>query len=189
MTLRHPYEWLSVSNQNRAFVILLVITLVVMAALQVLGGPLKTDAAPAGIISFELAGTLALTQKMVASWGQMGQVYAGLNLGLDYLFIVAYPAAIGLGCVLVARSLAQRIAFLVPIGIALAWAQWFAALLDCVENYALIHVLLGSQQEVLPVIAAWCAVPKFAIVGIGIMYVLVGAGMVAVRVRGRDRIA
>jgi hypothetical protein len=111
----------------------------------------------------------------------MGQVYAGLNLGFDFLFIVAYPAAIGLGCVWVARALAQRIAFLAAIGVVLAWAQWLAALLDCVENYALIQILLGAQQEVLPVIAAWCAVPKFAIVGVGIAYVLVGAVAAAVR--------
>lgn len=124
---------------------------------------------------------------MVASWGQTGQVYAGLNLGFDFLFIVTYPAAIGLGCVLVARALAQRVAFLASIGVALAWAQLVAGVLECVENYALIQVLLGAQQEMLPVVAAWCAAPKFAIVGVGIAYVLVGAvGVGAVKARGRD---
>jgi hypothetical protein len=77
MKLRHPYEWLSTSNQNRAFVIMLILTLAVMAALQVLGGPLKTDAAPAGIISFEFAGTLTLAQKMIASWGRWGKCTRG----------------------------------------------------------------------------------------------------------------
>jgi hypothetical protein len=185
MKLRHPFEWLSASAQKCAFAILLPVTLVVMAILQVLGGPLKTDAAPAGIISFEFAGTLALAQKMVASWGQTGQVYAGLNLGFDFLFIVTYPAAIGLGCVLVARAFSQRVALVASAGVVLAWAQLVAGVLDCVENYALIQILLGAQQEWLPAVAMWCAAPKFAIVGVGIVYVLVGAAVVMSRARGK----
>ena len=80
---RHPFEWLSESGQKRAFVAWTVLALVVMASLQVLGGPLKTEAAPMGIVSFELAGEISRAQSMIESWGQQGQVYAGLNLGLD----------------------------------------------------------------------------------------------------------
>lgn len=175
LKLSHPFEWLPVARQPRAFVVLFVLTVVVMVALQVLGGPLKTDVAPSGIISFELAGTLPLAQKMVASWGELGQIFAGLNLGLDFLFIVAYASCIGLGCVIVARNLSQQVAFLATTGIGLAWALWLAALFDCIENYALINLLLGSQQATFPMIAKWCAIPKFLIVGIGIAYVILGA--------------
>ena len=84
MKLRHPLEWLSAADQKRAFILLLVLTLAVMVSLQILGGPLKTDVAPSGIVSFEFAGELSLAQSMVKSWGRTGQVYAGLNLGLDY---------------------------------------------------------------------------------------------------------
>ena len=128
MRLRHPFEWLSAAGQKRAFILLLVLTLAVMVSLQMLGGPLKTDVAPSGIVSFELAGELSLAQSMVDSWGRTGQVYAGLNLGLDYLFLVAYAGAIGLGCVLVARNLAERVEFLSLIGVMLAWGQFGAAL-------------------------------------------------------------
>ena len=177
MKLGHPFEWLSASSQNRAFLVLFIFTLVVLASLQVLGGPLNTEVAPAGIVSFELAGELARAQSMVESWGQTGQVYAGLNLGLDYLFMVAYACAIALGCVLVARSLSERVRFLSTAGVLLAWAQLGAALLDAVENYALIRVLLGSQQELWPGVARWCAIPKFLIVAVGLLYVLIGAVM------------
>jgi len=174
MSPRGPFEWLSASVQERAFIALLIITLAVMAGLNALGRPLQTEVAPGGIVSFEFAGNLTLAQRMVASWGHRGQVHAGLSLGLDYLFLVAYASAIALGCVRVARRLSGRGKFLPLVGVVLAWAQFGAALLDSVENYALILVLLGSQQELWPVVARWCAMPKFLIVGLGLVYIGVG---------------
>jgi hypothetical protein len=180
MAPRHPFNWLSTSGQKRAFVVLLVLTLAVMVSLNALGRPLNTEVAPLGIVSFELAGELSLAQSMVESWGQTGQVYAGLNLGLDYVFLVTYSSAIALGCILVARSLSPR------AGLLLAWAQFGAALLDAIENYALIQVLLRSQQALWPVVARWCAIPKFLIVAAGLAYVGVGA-VLAVVTKGRSR--
>jgi len=58
-------------------------------------------------------------------------------------------------------------------------------LLDSIENYALIRVLLGSQQELWPRMALWCAVPKFLIVAVGLVYVLIGA-VIAIGVKARD---
>jgi hypothetical protein len=180
MAPQHPFNWLSTSEQKRAFVALLILTLVVMASMNVLGRPLNTKVAPLGIISFELAGDLSLAQSMVESWGPTGRVYAGLNLGLDYLFMVAYSSCISLGCVLVARSFSPR------VGLLLAWAQFGAALLDAVENYALIQVLLGSQQALWPAVARWCAIPKFLIVATGLVYIGVGA-VLAVVTKGHSQ--
>jgi len=201
--VENPYMWLSTSGQKCAFIALLALTLVVMVSLNALGGPLNTEVAPLGIVSFEFAGELSLAQSMVESWGQAGQVYAGLNLGLDYLFIVAYSSCIALGCVLVARSLSESnsaqpgspdpgrkreatavarnpLRAISDVGALLAWAQFGAALLDAVENYALIQVLLGSQQASWPVVARWCAIPKFLIIAAGLVYVGVGTGWVLV---------
>jgi hypothetical protein len=166
------------------FAVFLCLAIFVMVNLQILGRPLITEMAPAGIVSFELAGDLSLAQRMVESWGDAGRVYAALNLGIDYLFLVAYPAAIGLGCVIVARSLWQQSKFLSIVGGSLAWAQVGAGLLDALENYALIRTLLGAQRDVWPVMARWCAVPKFLIVALGLLYVSVGA-IVAAVIRSR----
>jgi len=188
MKARHPFVWLSEPGQKRAFVAWTALALVVMAGLQLLGGPLQTEAAPAGIVSFEFAGEITKAQGMVESWGQRGQVVAGLNLGLDYLFMVAYAGAIGLGCVLVGRSYGQRAAAVAWLGIALSWGLWLAALLDAVENYSLIRVLLGSAAEVWPALARWCALLKFVLVGAGLAYVLLGSLLLlAWGKRGRDR--
>ena len=183
MRLRHPFEWLSHSEQKRACVPLVVFTLVVMAGLQALGGPLKTEVAPAGIVSFELVGELSEAQSMVESWGQKGQVYAGLNLGLDYLFLVVYASAIGLGCVLMSRRLSEQIELMGTLGVVMAWGQLAAGLLDGIENYTLIQVLLGSEQRLWPVVARWCAVPKFLIVAAGLVHIVIGGMMVVVGVR------
>lgn len=178
MKLRHPFEWLSASGQKQAFVLFVVLTLVIMASLQVLGGPLKTEVAPMGIVSFEFAGELSRAQSMVESWGPKGRVYAGLNLGLDYLFLFAYASAIGLGCVLLSQRWLKRIESVGLVGVVLSWGQWVAALLDGVENYALIQVLLGAEVELWPALARWCAMPKFLVVGAGLVYIILGAVLV-----------
>ncbi len=163
------------SRQGLVFFILLGFTLVLMISLQVIGGPLQTDAAPAGIISYELAGNLTNTRGMLDSWGSEGQVFAALSLGLDYLFLVAYSITIALGCRIVAINLHSRFGFLIRLGILLSGAQFLAALLDALENYALIRILLGSGNALWPSTALWSAVPKFTIVVLGILYILAGA--------------
>ena len=187
MLLRHPFEWLTPSGQIRAFIFFFILSLLVMVSLQVTGAHLITTVSPSGILSFEFAGDLSAAQNMVNSWGQTGRVYAGLNLGLDYLFLLVYAFAIGLGCVLVARRLSPRTTFLANLGILIAWAQLAAALLDGVENYALIRVLFGTEMAVWPVIARWCAIPKFLIVGAGLIYVIVGTILaVVMKIKQQD---
>jgi hypothetical protein len=175
MKLRHPFEWLPESGQGAIFVFLVLLTLLVMTGLQLLGKPLITDVSPAGIVSYEFAGELELAQDMIASWGDEGQIYAGVNLGLDYLFLVAYGLSIALGCVLVARNFLERFRVLLVVGVVLSWGQLGASVLDAIENYGLIRVLLGSNQEIWPQVARICAGPKFFIVALGLVYVLAGA--------------
>ena len=181
MQLRHPFASLSPSGQNRAFILFFILSIIVMISLQVTGEPLRTDVSPNGIISFEFAGELDVAQRMVDSWGPTGRIYAGLNLGLDYLFLAVYACAISLGCILVARGLYHGNAAVADAGIIIARAQFLAALLDCVENYGLIQILLEAQNEAWPLVAKWCAWPKFLIVGVGLVYVVTGALWIALR--------
>jgi hypothetical protein len=175
MMPRHPFEWISLSAQKRAFWALFVVTIIVMATLQVFDALLKNEVAPSGIVSFEFAGELSLAQQMVESWGRKGRIAAGVSLGLDYLFLLTYAGSIGIGCMLIARSVSKRAKQLSNVGVFLAWALLVAALLDAVENYALIRVLLGSNLTIWPKVATWCAVPKFVIVAAGLAYILIGA--------------
>lgn len=183
MRLRYPFAWLSPTGRKRALAGLVPFTAVVIAGLAASGAPLAR--AGAGILAFEFAGDLSAAQCIVERWEQNGLLaHAGLNLGLDYVFLVAYAGAIGLGCELVGRRLSGRAGIAGTLGAALAWAQSAAALLDGVENYALIRVLLGSGRPLWPVVARWCAIPKFAIVGAGLLYAIVGAVVIAAPKRG-----
>ena len=174
MNLGHPFVWLSVSGQKRAFLGIFAFTLATMMCMNIIGYPLVNETAPQGIVSFEFAGTFEIAQRMMASWGEKGLISAGLSLGFDYLFLFVYAICIGLGCVLVARAMQYRVRIFLPIGALLAWAQFFAAFLDAIENYALIRVLLGSTENIWPALARLCAGPKFLIVTLGLLYTICG---------------
>jgi len=174
MIVRHPFVWLSEPGQKRAFLGIFVFTLATMMSMNIIGHPLVNETAPQGIVSFEFAGTFEIAQQMMASWGEKALISAGLSLGFDYLFLVTYAICIGLGCVLVARAMQHRVRILMPIGALLAWAQFLAAILDAIENYALIRVLLGSTENLWPALARLCAGPKFLIVAAGLLYIILG---------------
>lgn len=170
MKLRHPFEWLSPTAQKRALWLLLPLTWVVMFCLQRIGRSLVTTAAPHGIVSFELAGDAIRANAITDSWLSPGAHFdAGLSLGLDYLFMPLYASAIALCCVLLSRSLSPMF---VTLGALLAWAQFVAALLDAVENYALINVLQAEQGNLWPAVARGCALPKFMFVVLGLLFVV-----------------
>jgi hypothetical protein len=172
MTLAHPFGWLPAGARVRAFVVLLAATLAVMAALGASNARLKKRGK--GIVGFELAGNLACARAILAAWGEGGKVDAGLNLGLDYLYLVLYASCLSLGCVLVGQGLYGRAPYLGGAGVVLAWAQLAAGLLDGVENYALIRLLRGDERAFWPPFARWCAMGEFVLVAAGLAFVLIG---------------
>ena len=171
----YPFKWMSSSVRGRAFALFTILTLALLVTLQAVDGPLKTNAAPSGIVSLEFAGNLDDAQEIVNSWDDSARIYAGFSLGLDYVFLLFYSSAIALGCILVAQRFSVKLRSLSLLGVGLAWSQFLAALLDGVENYALLRVLLGSDWPTWPVVARWCAIPKFALVLTGLIYVAIGA--------------
>jgi hypothetical protein len=60
------------------------------------------------------------------------------------------------------------------IGPLLGWAMFAAGLFDAIEDVALLRVLDGHTAT-WPGIALYAAIPKFAIAGIGLAYVVLGA--------------
>ena len=180
---RHPFSWLSPASQKAAFFIFFVLTFVTMIALRFVDRRLQTAAAPDGIISFELAGSLPAAEAIIIAWGETGRMLAAVSLGLDFLFIFLYATTIGLGCILVIRGLSRAVQ---RLGLLLAWGQVAAGLLDIVENVALIRLLLGSRESLWPQLARAAALPKFLLVGLGIVFV-VGVTIVTMIFSGRTR--
>lgn len=185
MHLSHPFATLPPSTRRRSLPVLIVLTLALTAVLQIVGAPLKTPAAPQGIVSFELAGTLPAAQAMVASWDSAAQLHAAFSLGLDYLYMPLYAVAIALACVQAAGSSLRSRRPIWALGLLLAWAMGLAALLDAIENIALWQLLLGSTSAAWPAVARACALVKFAFVIAGLLYA--GLGGVVYLVRRRRR--
>ncbi len=169
-----PFNRFSNSVLWPTLLIALILSVLLLIAMSLVDRSLKTSAAPSGIVSFELAGSLNKGQKILESWNTQGKMYAALSLGVDYLFMIVYALFISTADVLIARRLIPKYVLWGKLGYILGWSQFLAAFLDAIENFVLIRLLLGSQIEAWPVIARWCAVVKFAIVGAGLIYILVG---------------
>jgi len=169
-----PFKWLAESTQRPALLIFFLLSVALLTGMHALDQSLITAAAPSGIVSFELAGSIEKAGQILKEWGPQGKAYATLSLGLDYLFLFVYALFISLSCVRIARYFKTRYSWLAVWGFGLGWAQFFAALLDASENFALINLAFGSQREYWPIIARWCALVKFGIVGAGLVYILTG---------------
>lgn len=170
----HPFGWLSQDGQRRIFLLGLILTIAVMAALNRQGQSLRTDLSPRGIVTFELVGTLEGAEAIRGGWDEAGRINAGLNLGLDYLFMLIYATALSVGSVIASRNWSRFGRSAELAGVLLSWLALIAGLLDAVENYALIRLLLGSTNDLWPIVARWCALPKFGIVAVGLVYIVLG---------------
>ena len=161
------------------------LSLVLLLGMVALDRSLKTPAAPAGIISFELAGSPAAAEEILASWDPSARIKAGISLGLDFFFLAAYAFTLAGVSRHVAGRLPPRFRRLRALGGLMAKGAWLAGGLDVVENLALIQLLTGNDKVWLPVLAAWCAWPKFSLAACALTYI--GAGAVVLIVRGKGR--
>jgi hypothetical protein len=164
-------------------------TLVVAAGLSfllilgmtVLDNALKTPEAPAGIVSFELAGTLAGAEKIMGSWDGSARIQAGISLGIDFFFLVAYACTLATACRMVAARLRPRRPWMGTLGCLMAGGAWCAACLDTLENMALIQLLIGRGEGWHAVLASGCAWLKFGLVSVVLAYLFLGAALVFLR--------
>lgn len=110
-------------------------------------------------------------EQVIKSWGEAAKIRAAFSLGLDFLFLIVYSTTIGLACVWAAKVVQIRELPLVNVGILLAWGQWLAALLDILENIALVIILFDPVKTNWSQLAKLCAISKFSLVILGMLYV------------------
>ncbi len=153
---------------------------VLLTAMVLLDRPLKTEAAPQGIVSLELAGSYEKARRILASWGESGRRNATLSLWIDYAFLIAYAVVLSWLCAGVAHNWTHSQPRIRRMGFILAGCQWIAALLDSFENSFLLHILSGSTAVYLPLAARWSALVKFTLIACGWLYILIGGSFRAV---------
>ncbi len=187
---QHPFERLSAARFRVVYAISWGAMLLLEVLLVVLGEGYIHLADAAGktynVFAFELDGTPEGIAHMLEIWGEAGRRAALQQTLLDYLFLIAYSCLIA-ACIVAVMSAGPEGRW-TSVGRLLAWGQWGAALLDAIENSALVWCLLREPVSPFPQIAAVCAVVKFALVGAGIVYIFAGlprafrpAGVAAVR--------
>jgi hypothetical protein len=169
--MNHPLVFFPSEKRKPLFFLFLAQTLIIFAIFRVLDTPLRTAAAPNGVVSFELAGKLETATGILNSWDARAQLFAAFGLGLDYLFMPSYALALSLGILLAAGRHSGTFA---KVGAWLGWGAFAAAVFDAVENYSLWQLMLGNLQAFWPSLAAVSATLKFFLLLLGLAYALIG---------------
>lgn len=133
---------------------------------------LRNSTTPNGIVSFEFCAYTDTCQAALTAWGAAGQKLAMLSLGLDYLFMLLYPAFICVCLLLLARQLTPQ---LKQITVCSAWLVLAAGAADAIENYGLIQLVLNPQEAYYGWLAALFASIKFSILGITIPWLIIAS--------------
>jgi hypothetical protein len=165
--MKHPLEAIPHGKRLVVFLVLLAVFLVITIGFRFIGP------AEPSIVDFELAGTADGAAEIINAWDMQDRIRAGFSLGLDYLYMPVYSTLIALACVWGAGVLASR--QWRATGLLLGWGLWAAALFDAVENSMLTVVLFDTAAAPYPQIAQVCAVLKFSLIVLGLVFVAVAA--------------
>jgi len=115
----------------------------------------------------------------MAAWGNRGRSAARASLLLDYPYLATYGPLLARACEVTGERLSERgIHALGRMRRPMAATQLAAALLDAVENAALLGVLAGRRGR-WPMIARTSALAKFALLSMGGLYL--AGGLAALR--------
>lgn len=175
--MRHPFQVIPIVNSSLLLAVLTALTLILMGVLGKISKPLGIpDVAPNGIISLEFAGDSVRAKAIVAAWRNKDVLQNAKKVQwLDFLYIAAYSTTLSLACIWSIKLLPGFDSAWLNTGIVLAWGQWFAALLDVIENLALFPFLYRDVDDkaVWAKVAAFCAVLKFSLIITGLLYVVI----------------
>lgn len=170
MNISHPLSWISSEWRVKIFFLFTVFTFLAYLVFLRLDAPLRNRFAPAGIVSFELAGSAQVAQSIINSWDNEAKLNASFGLGFDFLFMPFYAVSIGMGILLGAKNAREPWG---RMGGMLGWFVVAAVIFDCIENVVLFSILRGNFM-LPPVIAAGCAYAKFGILICGLIYTFAG---------------
>ena len=153
----------------RWFWIQCVLIVPMILVLAILDAELKNPLVAGGIVDFEFCGWQGQCAAMLASWNAAQRETLMLLQGLDYLFLLQYPALL-VTAWLWAMPMARRspLRFKVLVGLAL-----ITAFSDAVENFALIQLVRGAQWALWGQVASSAAALKFTVLAVLIVGVLV----------------
>ncbi len=154
---------------------LLVLLVFSTALISFVDVPLRGEASPLGIVSFELAWTPHRALAIMLEWQSRGALgYAKLIQAVDFVYLLIYGLFFAFLATWVGRRLDEEV-----WSARAAWAAIGAAAFDVLENIVLLYELLAfTSPAPYPQLAASFAAVKFALLAFSFVYGLVGSGVV-----------
>lgn len=158
-------------NHKKLLLIIGVLLVICIAAMQVFDTSLKNEVCKQGIISFELAKEVSVSEAIIKSWNTKAKINAGLSLGFDFLFLLVYTSFIALLIYRINTKLWKGKPFY-KTGVILIIATFLAGIFDVIENISLIKLLQGDLKQIWTSIAYYFAILKFGILILAILYLI-----------------
>lgn len=165
--LPNPYELIGEAASGLFAMVAIASTAIFLWVLYH-GRKLKMSGVDKGVVSLELCWSGRRANEILDAWRGESLVDTAIaNVRWDFLFIPFYAAAIGLYCGWAATRATD---FWALILVSLAWSQAVAAVLDVIENLAMLRMLKADvvNSGRLPRIATLCAAIKFCFVFLGL---------------------
>jgi hypothetical protein len=180
--MTHPLARLAPSTERTLVRVLAFVCVVVFGVLAVAETHNKTNVAPFGIVSFQIAGKPLMSQLILEKWRSLpdGHFWVTVSLVADYAFMIAYSTLLALIALRLGRKLATRDESNMKVATFVAWLQTLALPLDMIENSVHLVMLNGGSPETYTRVGFVCALAKFACLGAFTMFALVSGIMLLV---------
>ena len=170
--LTSPFSLLSTKAEKNLTFFLAIATASILFSMLNIDYYLINDVCKNGILSFELAKDIQVSEAILNSWDTQAKINAGISLGLDFLFLMIYPPLIAL----LIHKLNKILWTGKPVyivGLILLFSQFFTAIFDAIENICLIQLLLGSTDKLWALAAYYFAFMKFTLISIALIYLAI----------------
>ena len=168
-----PFHYLSKSTEKKLSLILFGLMVVIVVLMRLFDAPLKNEASPQGIVSFELAKDVDWSVAIIDSWDSFAKASAKRSMTLDFLFLVVYGLFIGL--MIHKVNSVWRSSRFHTVGIALIYLVFIASFFDILENIALLLLLNGSLEQIWSSTAFYFAILKFFILALALVFIIISA--------------
>jgi len=127
------------------------------------------------IIEFELMFTSTEAMRQVVMLGPDGISAARQQLFIDFGYLVIYGILLWKACRLLGARAARRgPAWVAKLAPTFAWTAVIAAVCDAVENVGLLVITYGQTGQPWPALAGGYAATKFILLGLTVLFLMVG---------------
>jgi hypothetical protein len=113
--------------------------------------------------------------RLVTMLGPDGIAAARQQLVVDFAYLVIYGVLLWKSCRLLGARAARRgVGWVAKAAPVFAWTAVIAAACDAVENVALLLITYGHTDQPLPAVASGYATVKFILLGVTVLFLVVG---------------